>query len=134
MSRRSRAFHAPSSAWQNGIKKLASAAMKNGAKVSIAQGSVVEYSGTAIVNAANEGCIGGGGVDGAVNRKGGEALIEARVALPIVSGGSIRCPTGQSKTTSAGDLECQWVIHAVGAHATRRRSSYVSGVCSHARS
>ena len=73
--------------------------------MSAAKGSVVEYTGTAIVNAANEGCLGGGGVDGAITAAGGEALHAAREALPVLDGG-IRCPTGQSKLTTAGELEC----------------------------
>lgn len=99
-----------------GIERVCSVTVK-GAKVSAARGSVVDYTGTAIVNAANEGCVRGGGVDGAVNQRGGEALIAAREALPVLHGnsfGGVRCPTGQCKTTSAGDLDCQWVLHAVG--------------------
>ena len=67
------------------------------------------------MNAANEGCITGGGVDGAVNRAGGDALFLARKALPIIPGTArVRCRTGDAKTTVAGELPCEWVIHAVG--------------------
>lgn len=49
----------------------------------VSQGSVVDFEGDAIVNAANEGGLGGGGVDGAINAVGGEALYQARKALPV---------------------------------------------------
>ena len=52
----------------------------------ISEGSVIDYDSDAIVNAANEGCISGAGVDGAVTNAGGKALANARLALPIVSG------------------------------------------------
>ena len=65
------------------------------------------------MNAANEGCISGGGVDGAFVGRGGRALHEARLALPIIEGRA-RCRTGDAKTTIAGELSCEWVIHAVG--------------------
>ena len=85
----------------------------SGTDLYIAFDSVVKFTGDAIVNAANEGCIGGGGIDGEVNRRGGETLQEARFALPRVGAGC-RCLTGDAKITVAGDLPCSKVIHAVG--------------------
>ena len=86
------------------------------AKVTAAKGSVVDYRGEAIVNAANEGCLGGGGIDGAIGRAGGEELYQARLALPILStgGSGTRCRTGDAKITIGGQLACKHVIHAVG--------------------
>lgn len=49
----------------------------------VSQGSVVDFKGDAIVNAANEMGLGGGGVDGAINAAGGEALYAARKAMPV---------------------------------------------------
>jgi len=89
----------------------------------IASGSVVDFTYPergAIVNAANEQCLGGGGVDGAITTAGGSLLQQDRQALPIVAGGNIRCPTGEAKLTSCppnksyGTLGVQHVIHAVG--------------------
>lgn len=97
----------------NGVKKVLSFRLAKG-KLSIAKGSVVEYTGTAIVNAANAGCLSGSGVDGAVNDRGGPELVEAREALPVLDDDLTRCPVGEAKTTVAGQLGCEWVIHAVG--------------------
>ena len=68
----------------------------------------------AIVNAANEGCLGGGGIDGRIGEMGGDALYDARRALPLIPGTSSRCLTGDATMTIAGDLPCDYVIHAVG--------------------
>ncbi len=84
-----------------------------GALLCASQGSVVHFCGDALVNAANRGCLGGGGVDGAVNDAGGWKLEEARRALPLVAPYT-RCPTGDAKLTVGGDLAVSHVIHAVG--------------------
>jgi O-acetyl-ADP-ribose deacetylase (regulator of RNase III) len=71
---------------------------------------------SAIVNAANEGCLGGGGVDGAISAAGGMNLQKDREALPEVYPG-VRCPTGQAVITgpnSYGELNTGHIIHAVG--------------------
>mmetsp|Transcript_40497 Transcript_40497/g.81712 ORF Transcript_40497/g.81712 Transcript_40497/m.81712 type:complete len:280 (+) Transcript_40497:126-965(+) len=74
----------------------------------LASGSVLDFQGGACVNAANEGCVGGFGVDELVNKSGGAALRVARKAL----GG---CPTGQAKfTESFGHTNTQIIVHAVG--------------------
>ena len=76
--------------------------------------SVLNFMGDAIVNAANEGCLGGGGIDGEVNYRGGTELQKAREALPLIDAGYQRCKTGDAKITVAGNLSCSKVIHAVG--------------------
>ena len=86
----------------------------NGTTFVAIQGGVDTFAGHAMVNAANEGCLDGGGVDGAITGKGGALLAQARRALPIVSGTSTRCPTGDAKTTVGGDLPSCLCIHAVG--------------------
>ena len=56
--------------------------LQNGGKLSIALGDIITYEGAAIVNAANRGCQGGGGVDGAITRAGGDELRKLRRRLP----------------------------------------------------
>ena len=67
----------------------------------------------AIVNAANEQMMGGGGVDGAIHRVAGPGLLEACLAVPEVRPG-IRCPTGEARITPGFDLPAASVIHTVG--------------------
>lgn len=67
----------------------------------------------AIVNAANESLLGGGGVDGAIHRAAGADLLAACRALPELRPG-VRCPTGEARITPGFRLPARWVIHTVG--------------------
>jgi O-acetyl-ADP-ribose deacetylase (regulator of RNase III) len=67
----------------------------------------------AIVNAANEWLLGGGGVDGAIHRAAGPELLEACRGIPEVRPG-VRCPTGEARITPAFRLPNRFVIHTVG--------------------
>jgi O-acetyl-ADP-ribose deacetylase (regulator of RNase III) len=67
----------------------------------------------AIVNAANPGLLGGGGVDGALHRAAGPALLAACRAIPEVNPG-VRCPTGEARITPGFSLPARYVIHTVG--------------------
>jgi O-acetyl-ADP-ribose deacetylase (regulator of RNase III) len=80
-----------------------------GGLVRVVEGDITELDVDAIVNAANSQLAGGGGVDGAIHRRGGpEIMRETRGRFPD------GCPTGGAVTTGAGDLRAQFVIHAVG--------------------
>ena len=67
----------------------------------------------AIVNAANEALLGGGGVDGAIHRAAGPGLLAECGALQQVRPG-VRCPTGEARITTGHRLKAPWVIHTVG--------------------
>ncbi|MBZ4037400.1 O-acetyl-ADP-ribose deacetylase [Flavobacterium sp. 17A] len=72
---------------------------------------ITEVEVDAIVNAANTSLLGGGGVDGAIHRKGGKAILDECVQIRNKQGG---CKTGEAVITTAGNLPSQYVIHTVG--------------------
>ena len=78
-------------------------------ELTVVEGDITEQRVDAIVNAANEAMRGGGGVDGAIHRKGGRAILEDCIER-FPDG----LPTGQAGWTTAGDLRATWVIHVVG--------------------
>ena len=82
-------------------------------RVRILRGDLTEEAVDAIVNAANQKLLGGGGVDGAIHRAAGPGLLEACRALPEVRPG-VRCPTGEARITPGFALAARHVIHAVG--------------------
>jgi O-acetyl-ADP-ribose deacetylase len=82
-------------------------------QITLVQGDITEERVDAVVNAANSSLLGGGGVDGAIHRKGGpEILDECRKLRASHYGGGL--PTGQAVATTAGRLPARWVIHTVG--------------------
>jgi O-acetyl-ADP-ribose deacetylase (regulator of RNase III) len=82
-------------------------------RVTLVLGDITQQVVDAIVNAANSSLLGGGGVDGAIHRRGGaQILAECRALRAGKYGGGL--PTGEAVATSAGDLPARWVIHTVG--------------------
>ena len=83
----------------------------NQAKISIIQGDITRQTTDAIVNAANSSLMGGGGVDGAIHRAGGPAILEECIKIVERQG---RLPAGQAVITTAGSMKAKYVIHTVG--------------------
>jgi O-acetyl-ADP-ribose deacetylase (regulator of RNase III) len=83
------------------------------AQIDFVQGDITEQRVDAVVNAANSSLLGGGGVDGAIHRKGGPEILDACRALRASRYGE-GLPTGQAVATTAGRLPARWVIHTVG--------------------
>ena len=82
-------------------------------RVRVLRGNLTEQTTDAIVNAANQKMLGGGGVDGAIHRAAGPALLQACRAIPEVLPG-VRCPTGEARITPGFELPARYVIHTVG--------------------
>ncbi|MFS8975172.1 O-acetyl-ADP-ribose deacetylase [Cupriavidus necator] len=82
-----------------------------GEHLQVVHGDITRMEVDAIVNAANSGLLGGGGVDGAIHGAGGPAIMEACRAIRDAQGG---CPTGEAVITTGGRLPAPYVIHAVG--------------------
>jgi O-acetyl-ADP-ribose deacetylase len=83
------------------------------ARIVCIQGDITRQAADALVNAANQSLLGGGGVDGAIHRVGGPAILAAcrelrRTRFPD------GLPTGLAVATTAGELRARWVIHTVG--------------------
>lgn len=82
-----------------------------GEHLQVVHGDITRMEVDAIVNAANNGLLGGGGVDGAIHGAGGPAIMSACRAIREAQGG---CPTGEAVITTGGLLPAPYVIHAVG--------------------
>jgi O-acetyl-ADP-ribose deacetylase (regulator of RNase III) len=82
------------------------------AEIVVVMGDITKLPVDAIVNAANPTLLGGGGVDGAIHRSAGPALLAECRQIPNEPNG--RCPTGEARITGAGNLPCKRVIHVVG--------------------
>lgn len=76
-------------------------------KIKLVLGDITDIETDAIVNAANNTLLGGGGVDGAIHRQGGKLILEQCIKI----GG---CPTGEARITTGGNLKANYVIHSVG--------------------
>jgi|688.fasta_scaffold276400_2 O-acetyl-ADP-ribose deacetylase (regulator of RNase III) len=75
------------------------------------QGDITRQQTDAIVNAANSSLLGGGGVDGAIHRAGGAAILEACQKIRAAQG---QCKPGNAVITTGGNLQAKWVVHTVG--------------------
>jgi O-acetyl-ADP-ribose deacetylase (regulator of RNase III) len=82
-------------------------------RIILEEGDITEVAVDAVVNAANSSLLGGGGVDGAIHRRGGQRILEECRRLRDGHYGR-GLPTGQAVATTAGDLPARWVIHTVG--------------------
>jgi O-acetyl-ADP-ribose deacetylase (regulator of RNase III) len=83
----------------------------SGRKIVLEEGDITRIAVDAMANAANSALAGGGGVDGAIHRAGGPAILRELDAIRARAGG---CPTGSAVATGAGNLPAKYVFHAVG--------------------
>lgn len=79
--------------------------------IKLINGDITTIKADAIVNAANSSLLGGGGVDGAIHRKGGQEILDECIQIRNRQGS---CPTGEAVITGAGKLPAKYVIHTVG--------------------
>lgn len=93
--------------------------MSDEGKITFIKGDITVQKVDAIVNAANSSLLGGGGVDGAIHRVGGPAILSECKAYVAKHG---RLPTGQAMITSGGKLPARYVIHTVGPIYSSRQS------------
>jgi O-acetyl-ADP-ribose deacetylase (regulator of RNase III) len=84
-----------------------------GTRICLIRGDITDVDTDAIVNAANSSLMGGGGVDGAIHRKGGPKILEECKLIRAVDWPN-GLPTGKAVITSGGNLKAKYVIHAVG--------------------
>jgi O-acetyl-ADP-ribose deacetylase (regulator of RNase III) len=99
------------------------------AQISLVEGDITDQEVDAIVNAANSSLLGGGGVDGAIHRRGGpEILAQCRALRDGKYANGL--PAGQAVATTAGRLHARWVIHTVGpVYATSQDRSAILASC-----
>jgi O-acetyl-ADP-ribose deacetylase (regulator of RNase III) len=103
-------------------------------EIALVQGDITAEQVDAIVNAANSSLMGGGGVDGAIHRRGGPAILADCRKLRAGRYGR-GLPTGEAVATTAGNLSARWVIHTVGPvyaktidHSERLRACYANAL------
>jgi O-acetyl-ADP-ribose deacetylase (regulator of RNase III) len=93
------------------MEEKAKEAVINRTKLSLIQDDITKQDTDAIVNAANPSLMGGGGVDGAIHRAGGRAILKECKKIVSKRG---RLPTGKAVMTTGGNLKAKYVIHTVG--------------------
>lgn len=98
-------------------------------RITLVRGDITEQDVDAVVNAANSTLLGGGGVDGAIHRRGGPEILEACTALRSTDWPD-GLPTGQAAVTTAGNLPARHVIHVVGpVYSTNDDRSHLLASC-----
>jgi len=90
-------------------------------------GDITKQNVDAIVNAANQRMLGGGGVDGAIHRAAGHGLISECLQVPVISDKGtdyeVRCPTGEARITGGHNLPARYIVHTVGPKGTATGST-----------
>ncbi|EOM74904.1 O-acetyl-ADP-ribose deacetylase [Rhodococcus rhodnii] len=103
-------------------------------RIEVVQGDITRIETDVVVNAANSGLLGGGGVDGAIHRAGGPAILEATKKLRATTHPD-GLAAGDAVATTAGELPARWVVHTVGPvysasedRSATLRSAYISSL------